>query len=219
MEWEGLTESERRALTVIHDRFGFEGVEPTNAFKDGYPVDRATVTIAAPIGKVEHAIAKSMKRGRKLLSAVVFSGGRIEEVHRSEEKGIELPANLKRAGVKGAVTVAQPTIGCPVPEFERAELRATRVLREFLTPVQLKDFEATQGFVVEGADTGHRYMLISRHSPLTKDTGGRSCYDVTEQRPVCVHDWLVPASEELLELALFLTLPGHEKYVRSLPEA
>jgi len=34
-----------------------------------------------------------------------------------------------------------------------------------------------------------------------------------------VHDWLVPASEELLELALFLGLPGRERYVRALPEA
>jgi hypothetical protein len=202
---------------VLPDKFANYGMGTLDAaFKDGRPLDKATVTIAAPIAKVENTIAKAMKRGRKLLSAVVFSGGKIEEVHRSEE-GAARSGLLEKA--KAAVTVAQPTIGCPVPEFERAEIRATRVLREFLTPRQLMDFETTQGFVVQGADTGHRYMLVSRHSPLTRETGGRSVYDVTEGRPVCVHDWSVPASEELLELALFLTLPGHEKYVRSLPEA
>jgi hypothetical protein len=28
-----------------------------------------------------------------------------------------------------------------------------------------------------------------------------------------VHDWVVPAAEELLELKLFLELEGHELYV------
>lgn len=175
-----------------------------------------TQTIDAPIAKVENVLARAMKRGRKLLTAVAFAGGRIEEVHRGDG---EAPLARVLDKAKAAVTVAQPTVGCPAPEFDKAEIRATRVLREFLSPLQLADFDRDQSFLVTGADSGHRYMLISRQSPKIRDFGGRSVYDVTQERPVCVHDWLVPASEELLELALFLQLPARERYVRSLPEA
>jgi hypothetical protein len=34
---------------------------------------------------------------------------------------------------------------------------------------------------------------------------------------MCVHDWEVPAAEEMLALKLFLSLPEREQYIRDLP--
>jgi hypothetical protein len=120
---------------------------------------------------------------------------------------------------KAAVTVAQPVLGCPAPEFDDVEIRATRVLRAFLSPEQIADFERRQQFVAVGVDTGHRYLLTSRHSKHGLSLGhARSLYDIDERHALCVHDWEVPASEELLGLFVHLSLPGLERYVRSIPD-
>ena len=227
VEWEGLTPTESQALQELGRKFN---LQPSG--------DQGRLVVAKPVDKVEAVLAKAMKRGRKLLSAVVFKNGRIEEIHRTQdgdepkrepfrEPAIDpytmSPVVAEAAIVvaeepKAAVTVAQPTIGCPIPEFERAEVRATRVLREFLSGQQLSDFERTQSFLVLGADSGHKYILTSRHAPAERldRVGGRSVFDVNDGWPVCVHDWLVPAAEELLELKLFLEMPGRESYVRGL---
>ena len=212
VEWENLSPSERAAMDALGKKFSVDTTP-----------DTGRLLVAKPVDKVEALLAKSMKRGRKLLSAVVFKNGKIEELHRTESgEGKSLVAKAKDAvaeTAKAAVTVAQPTVGCPVPEFERAQVRATRVLREFLTPRQLEDFERTQQFLVVGADSGHRYVLTSRQAPraVLDKVGGRSVFDCTRGMDVCVHDWTVPAAEELLELALFLQMPGRETYVSSLP--
>jgi len=217
IEWEGLSPTERQAMESLQKKKQFE------------LTDTGTATVPMKIEKVERLLASSMKRGRKLLSAVVFAGGRIEELNRPERPEPETTGPYRKkartlaaaTGATAAVTVAQPTIGCPVPEFERADVRATRVLKAFLTPKQLADFERTQSFVARGGDTGHMYLLTSRQASqdALARVGGRSVFDVSEGRTVCVHDWLVPAAEELLELKLFLEIEGHEKYVRDLPEA
>lgn len=207
VEWENLSPSERQAMEVLAKKFGliFQG-------------DAGKLVFAKPIEKVEAVLAKAMKRGRKLLTAVVFKNGKIEELHRNEQ-GEPVLITKTEDPPKAAVTVAQPALSCPVPEFERANVRATRVLTEFLTPQQLADFERTQSFLVIGADSGHRYVLTSRQAPPERlaRVGGRSVYDATRGHPVCVHDWVVPASEELLELALFLQMPGREEYVSTMP--
>lgn len=232
VEWENLSPTERLALTTIGRKFDF-------AIDEGF---NGKVVLARPIAKVESALSKAMKRGRKLLSAVVFQNGRIEEIHRTENgdepkrepyrepavptdpytlSPVIAAAAIAAAEVpKAAVTVAQPTIGCPIPEFERAEVKATRVLREFLSGQQLADFERTQSFLVIGGDSGHQYVLTSRHAPAERlaRVGGRSVYDVDAREAICVHDWIVPAAEELLELKLFLEMPGRESYVLGLPE-
>ncbi len=225
IEWEGLSPAERAALTVVGKKFDivFDG-------------DAGKLLVARPIVKIETVLAKAMKRGRKLLSAVVFKGGHIEEIHLTadgEKKPTEpyretdpytqsdivvAAAAVAAAKPEAAVTVAQPTKGCPLPEFERADVRATRVLKAFLSGQQLADFERTQSFLVIGGDTGRKYILTSRQAPAERlaKVGGRSVFDVADGHPICVHDWIVPAAEELLELKLFLELPRHESYVREL---
>lgn len=120
---------------------------------------------------------------------------------------------------KAATTVAQPVIGCPAPDFADVEVRATRVLKTFLTPQQIADFERRQQFIAVGADTGHRYLLTSRHSKYALGfASNRSLFDIDEQHAFCVHDWEVPAAEELLGLFVHISLPGFERYVRGIPD-
>ena len=208
VEWVNLSPSERLAMTDLGKKFDVD----TGA-------GLGKIVVPKPVQKVEALLAKSMKRGRKLLSAVVFKNGRIEEIDRTEGGEVAALATVEKSEPKAAVTVAQPALSCPVPEFERANVRATRVLREFLSPQQLEDFERTQSFLVTGADSGHKYVLTSRQAPAEQlaKVGGRSVYDVNRGYAVCVHDWTVPASEELLELALFLSMPGRERAVSVLP--
>jgi hypothetical protein len=215
IEWENLSPSEREAISTLGKKFKLD----TSA-------EVGKIVAPKPIDKIEPMISKAMKRGRKLLSAVVFKNGRVEEVSRVEKPEPfwkkrpyrDSAAMEKVEEPKAAVTVAEPTRGCPVPEFERADVRATRVLKEFLSGQQLADFERTQSFLVTGGDTGRQYVLTSRQAPRERlaRVGGRSVFDIVDQRPICVHDWVVPAAEELLELKLFLELPGHEAYVRGL---
>ena len=206
VEWENLSPSEREAMTALGRKFDVDTAGSTGK-----------IVVPKPVEKVEAFLAKSMKRGRKLLSAVVFKNGRIEEIHRLPTGETTTLATVDDQP-KAAVTVAQPALSCPVPEFERAQVRATRVLREFLSPQQLADFERTQSFLVLGADSGHKYILTSRQAPPAQlaKVGGRSVFDVNRGFAVCVHDLVVPAAEELLELKLFLELSGHERRVSEL---
>ena len=142
VEWVNLSPSERLAMTDLGKKFDVD----TGA-------GLGKIVVPKPVQKVEALLAKSMKRGRKLLSAVVFKNGRIEEIHRTEGGEVAALATVEKSEPKAAVTVAQPALSCPVPEFERANVRATRVLREFLSPQQLEDFERTQSFLVTGADS------------------------------------------------------------------
>jgi hypothetical protein len=185
-------------------------------------------------------LARQLKPDRKLVNAVLFKDGTLTEAAFTEPaaEGAEgtteprvlasaapPPANPAPAAQEpsrrpvAGTTVAAPTRGCPAPDFSAAELRAAHVLSHFLTAEQLIDFRLYNRFISIGATTGHRYMLTSRfrRAELGK-YGGRSLYDLDEQRGYCVHDWTVPAAEELLGLHVFLQLPGKEAYLREIPE-
>lgn len=180
--------------------------------------------LSAPIDKVAAIIAKALKPGRKMLSVVKFVDGKVEELTEASFKDkpeAEKPKAEEKAPKpepKAATTVASPVIGCPAPAFPSAELKAREVLSAFLTPEQLDDFVRFNRFVTVGAETGHRYMITSRHARTREAPSFRSLYDLDERRALCVHDWTVPAAEEMLALHLHVSLPGQERYVRSIPE-
>jgi len=213
LEWENLSPSERAAMAAIGKKFAID-VEGK----------RGKLMLPRPLSKVQPIVARAMKPGRALLSAVVYRDGMVEEVHQGPYR---TPARSETTEIvptkeaEAAVTVAEPTKGCPLPEFERADVRATRILRTFLSSSQLEDFDRAQSFVVTGADSGRIYILTSRQASPDRlaRVGGRSVFCVDTRSPICVHDWTVPAAEELLELALFLGLPGRETYACSLPPA
>ena len=126
----------------------------------------------------------------------------------------------KEREAKAAATVKKPAVGCPMPDFPEADIRASRVLEAFLNDAQIADYRKYGAFMSVGRDTGHRYIVANRETPQAlKKCQGRQLFDVEENRPLCVHDWSVPPPEEMLAIHLCLSIPGYEHYVRTLPEA
>jgi hypothetical protein len=194
-----------------------------------------TVRLQAPLTKVARHITSRLKPHRSQISAVKLVNGQLQEYRLdpdpvstsrpAEPRVIELPRieefwnDIRPARVVAATTVAVPVRGCPVPEFVKADIRATKVLETFLNPEQLEDFRRTNQFVTVGQDTGRRYLLTSRTKPnQSPKYGNRTMFDLDRNIPICVHDWDVPAAEELLGLHLFLSLPGWESWMLELPE-
>lgn len=230
----GLSPQERIAMQVLLKRaqtpppFGNAWANPEQC--KGLDLDRTDVeqhlVLDALIVDVHKVLSKPLKPMRKQVSAVRFTDGRIEEITNAniglivDAAGEETSRSEKpRRKPKAAVTVAQPVLGCPEPDFDEADVRATRVLEAFLTDEQREDYARHQQFLVTGGDTGHRYLLTSRHAPKArfKLPSFQCVYDLDDERALCVHDWEVPAAEELLGLAMHLQIPGLETYVNTLP--
>ncbi len=202
-----------------------------------------TIELNAPIEKVQSVLVRAMKPGRTIVSAVRFKDGSVEEFRESRddkdgkvatpyreaaptplepEKTVEpvvaAKALEKAKEATAAVSVAKPTIGCPLPDFAVADVKATRVLETFLDEQQLNDFRKDNSFITVGGDTHHRYLVCSRHASkrVKEVTRGWQVLDLDEDQTFCVHDWTSPAAEELLTLHLFLSMTGREHYVRGL---
>ncbi len=187
--------------------------EPTPLFSN----ERALkTTLEAPIEKVAKLLAKLLKPQRKVISAVQFKNGKIEEIF--DDEADPAPTTIAdhpyREPAIAATTVAAPTRGCPAPDFGTAELKARGVLATFLSKDQLDDFARYNRFVTTGADTGHRYMVTSRQATDALASYQRTLYDLDEDRPLCVHDWSVPPAEEMLSLHVLLALPDWERFLR-----
>lgn len=181
--------------------------------------------VNAPTEKVATLLAKALKPGKKVVHAVKFSNGKIEEVTESTFK-VSPPSPAKDATsappapplsepVK-ATSVAAPTKGCPPPDFSPARLRAWEHLNAFLTTEQQEDLAKYNRFVAIGGTTGHRYMITSRTARDQLRLYQRSLFDLDEGRSYCVHDWDVPPEEEMHALNVLISLPGHEGYCRFL---
>jgi hypothetical protein len=238
----GLAPTERLAVRSLFERATKPGALRTAwatadriAGIDLHSLGEQVVVLDAPISKVQEFLQKQLKPHRKQISAVRFTNGRIEQLSEAtlqvidapEEEPVDNVVPIKKkeeekpaAKPAAAVTVAQPVLGCPAPDFDDVEIRATRVLKTFLTPEQIEDFERRQQFVAVGADTGHRYLIASRNSKsaLATHNSFRSLYDMDERMALCVHDWEVPAAEEMLGLFVHVSLPGMETYVRGIPD-
>jgi hypothetical protein len=210
VSWEKLSPIETGALETLRTAAVKKGWQ-----EESFP-DLATspFMLNAPIAKVQKILAKALKPGRDTLSTVRIAGGKIEEITEATFTEIEERARQSDAV---AATVSAPTRGCPAPDFERAEIRATRVLEAFLDDGQRDDFRQHNRFVSVGVDTGCHYMVTSRHARDSLARYQRSLYDLDSRMPVCVHDWSVPAAEEMLALHLHLAVPGGEAYLRRLP--
>lgn len=236
-----LTRAEIEALKILRDHSyapGFlrsEWAAPKDwaaldgVFDGSMPSDRTqAILLCAPIAKVEKVLTKALRKGRGTISVTTSRPGEIVEIQAFDEKGsaIATPYREEAPAVAAAnepapavaATVQKPVRGCPAPDFVNAKIRATAVLKAFLCDEQISDFERHQQFVSIGADTGHRYALTSRHARSQLYRTQRTVYDLDERRPYCVHDWDVPAEEELLTMHVLLSLPGHETWLRQIPE-
>lgn len=230
--WFKLSEAEVKALKTLRKE-ATSGLRPWSkdedweahplkAFEEGYKQE-SSIVLRTGIRKIEKILTKALRPDRDVVRVVRFSDRQIEEVrgdpYREEAEEEETTAIAKRDPSPVATTVAAPVRGCPAPDFETVHLRANRVLKAFLTRKQITDFKRHQRFIVYGADTGHRYMLTSRNAPSElRSFAGRTVYDLEEDRAYCVHDWSIPAEEELLTMALFLQLPRRETYIREIPD-
>lgn len=174
--------------------------------------------VNAPLLKVQKELVAFLKPGRTMVTAVKFTNGAVEEVHATSETwlpstSVAVPEEKKP---EVAASVAKPTQGCPAPAFKQAEIKARRVLEAFLDEQQREDFRRHNRFISVGSFTGHRYMITSRFETRSLAEYGRTLFDLDEGRALCVHDWVVPAAEEMLALHLMLQLPQHEPYLRHL---
>lgn len=185
--------------------------------------------LKAPIDEAAKFLAKALKPGRTIISAVKYKNGEMEEI-RSTASPVSEPSKPSKARdttstvdrsakePDAAVSVATPVRGCPAPDFSQSELRAQRVLVNFLTPEQVADFRTYQKFISVGQTTGNRYMITSRHARDQLAQYQRTLYDLDRQMPICTHDWDVPAAEEMLALHVLLQLPGWETYLNEVTE-
>ncbi len=215
VDWEKLTTPEREALDALAARSARKwnprgAVELVGKDRPGdltslFSPERGSVLLDASLDDVRTLVSRSLKPRRQVVNMVKFADGKIYEES-------SCPAGDAVAGV----TVAVPRLGCPEPRLSRAEIRARQVLCEFTTPEQQEDFAQCQSFVSPGAGTGHRYMVTSRHARDRLALYRRQLYDLDERTPYCVHDYMVPAAEEMLALHLLLQVPWGERYLRHL---
>ena len=227
LELTKLTLSEKAAVAALREH----AIKRAWVQVEHWPENGATVMLNTALPTVRSFLAKQLKPERSTLSAVRFHDGTLEEVHTAE-----LVSTGKKPP-KAGVTVAEPARGCPQPAFERAELKATRVLEAFLSSEQLADFRRHNCFVTVGVDTGRRYLVKSRHQPDFGPISGYLAGNFFGQpgkvayasligldepagcpKPLCVHDWSVPAPEEMLAIHCYLSLPGRERYIVTIPE-
>ena len=176
--------------------------------------------VQGPIDQVGKALARCLKQ-RQLVDLVLFDDGKVKDVSDDGELKAT-PADVAAdAKPKAGATVALPTQGCPAPDFAQADVRATEVLLTFLTPQQATDWKGHGSFITTGA-TGLRYAITSRHavSQLRGRPGKpgfeRSLFCLDEGLAYCVHDWAVPAAEEVLGLHLLAQTVHGERYLRHL---
>jgi hypothetical protein len=174
--------------------------------------------VQGPIDQVGKALARCLKQ-RQLVDLVLFDDGKVKDV--SDDAAEAAKNTADTAAPKAAATVALPTQGCPAPDFAQADVRATEVLLSFLTPQQATDWKGHGSFITTGS-SGLRYAVTSRHavSKLRGQPGKpgfeRSFYCLDEGRAYCVHDWAVPAAEEVLGLHLLAQTVHGERYLRHL---
>lgn len=206
---------------------------PSRAFETS-DTKTTIIQLDAPIHKVEAFLTKALRRDRGVVTVMTSKPGEYTDItasaaeqkddehtpYRTPAKEPKTPKGEKAEIVPAAaaVTVQQPVLGCPAPEFPDQYIRASEVLRAFLLPEQVEDFERHQQFVTVGGYTGHRYAITSRHALSHRSMSHRTVYDLDERRDYCVHDWDIPAPEEMLTMHLLLSMPHWEPWIRRMPE-
>lgn len=169
-----------------------------------------TLYVPQPMDKVHKFVVKCLKRGMPTITAMKIGGGQVTEI-----KDLETAEKAKATAV---ATTPVPERGCPMPVFnatQAKDIRATRVLAEFLNPTQAKDFARHHAFVAVGADTGTKYLVAHRDSRLASERGLVSNLDTGQS--TCVERTFLPAAEEMLSLLFALSCRGREvEWARSL---
>lgn len=143
---------------------------------------------------------KKLKKDRPTLTAIKYKDGKIECVE-------ELKSEELEKAETGAV-VEKPHRGCPMPTVLRSEIRASNVLREFLSNKQMADFNKYLQFVSIGNYSEKPYLVTSRWSEKVEKYG--QLYDIVEKRVICADCIEIPPSEEMLSLKLMVEFKEKE---------
>lgn len=184
-----------------------------SAPKEGEPYrgDSLEIPIQAPIAKASKVLIGLGRPKDRTLTAVKFSGGKMEVVEGATSKSLAaIEDALARAkqgedpgkGEAKAASVKRPTPCCPQC-MPGSIGPASEVLLSFLTPEQHEQWSHDRAIVVDGHLSGHRYILAHRHSELARKIG-RICFDIDDGEVVHFHDWSVPPEEEILAAKLVL---------------
>lgn len=207
MKLSSLTGSERTNVRALLDKFKmFDGTgkKLKSEVLAADLVDGSSFDLAASIEKIHSALVKLLKKNQPTITAVKLSDGTLSEIR---DPAIGIPAGK-------SVTTPIPKRGCPPPEFAPRELRANKVMREFLTPTQIADFDHAGAVVVVGGETGRRYRVCHRNSRLLRDAAmGINFHlvtDLSNGHGICCEITDLPPSEELLAIVLALSCRERE---------
>src|SRR5271155_5242571 len=164
-----LTDMEEKALDILRKRavkVPFSG-KPWADEEEFLPASSATyrtkfglvITLRAPIEEVEKIIRRDEEPPKDEKNEEV-EGENIPDYAKDKAN-----KERKEKEAKAAATVKKPQVGCPMPEFPEADIRASRVLEVFLNDAQIADYRKYGAFMTIGRDTGHRYIVANRETP------------------------------------------------------
>ncbi len=213
------TAAEKKILDAIQAEAVKQNWIPASvrAERGGFLWRKKKVVLAAPIAVVGPIVAKLMRPGNAVLTAIVFkdgkmitSSGDVADLQQAVAGGgdaapappPEPKADAPTPVPEKAATVKRPTPSCPQCT-PGAILPANEVLLSFLNEEEHESWAKSRSIVVEGGLSGHRYLLAHRHSALAQ-SAGRICYDLDNDLVVHFHDWTVPPEEEVLAAKLIL---------------
>lgn len=148
------------------------------------------IIVDKTIEDVHKFMKKKLKKNKATITALKFKDGRIE-----------LSEEIKQEAEKGT-TVEKPDRGCPMPVSIAGEIRASVVLKEFLSSQQSVDFEKHLQFISKGNYTSIPYLVTSRWSKAVESWG--QVYDLVNKKIICASAIDIPPSEEMLSLKLML---------------
>lgn len=186
-ELSGLEKNIVKEILKEYDMFPEEGIEG-KTFNLGN----------RKIEDVHKFVRNKLKKDKPTLTALKMKDGKIECIE--ELKGDE--------EAETGATVEKPRRGCPLPAMLRSEIRASAVLKEFLTEKQFRDFEKYKQFVSIGNWSKKPYLVTSRWSDKVEVYG--QLYDIVEKAIICADCMEIPPSEELLSLKLMIEFKERE---------
>jgi hypothetical protein len=175
-----------------------------------YDDDQMEIQIRAPIAKASKLLIGLSRPKDRTLTAVKFSGGKMEVVEGATSKSLaaieemiaRAKANEDSKKEAAAASVKRPTPSCPQCMPGAIE-PASEVLLSFLDKEQHEQWARERAISVNGHLSGHRYIIAHRNSEIAQKVG-RICYDVDDRKVVHFHDWSVPPEEEVLAAKLIM---------------
>ena len=188
-----LTVNEEETLKEIIKKFYHEKAkEPLKSYEN-----TKIILTNTKLEDVHKFMIKKLKKNKATLTAIKLKDGKLELVDEIK------PEHEEKADK--AVTIQKPPRGCPLPEMTlQKEVRASTVLKEFLTEQQIEDFNKHKSFVSIGNHTHHPYLITSRWSEKVNTYG--QVYDLVNKHRVCTSCREIPPSEEMLSMKLSVEL-------------